>query len=102
MRTVRLLRALLIRLVVLALALAFVVFVWPTRFRYDHLSTEGNTYPVRIDRITGDADMLVPDEGWVPVEGEGPNGNEAAPTRTKRPPSLSPRPHAFRAVRLPG
>jgi hypothetical protein len=25
---------------------------------------------VRINRVTGDADMLVPDEGWVPVEGE--------------------------------
>ena len=85
MRTIRLLRAVLIRVVVLALALAFVIFVWPTRFRYDHLSTEGNTYPVRIDRFTGDGDMLVPDQGWVPVEGDsGENNPETSqPTATR-------------------
>ena len=31
-------------------------------------STGGDTYPVRINRFTGDADALVPGEGWVPVE----------------------------------
>ena len=76
----RLLRVVLVRLVLLALALAFVVYVWPTRFKYDHLSTEGNTYPVRIDRINGNSDMLVPDEGWIPVEGQDGSGSEAAPT----------------------
>ena len=78
---VRLLRAVLVRLVLLALALLFVAYVWPTRYRYDHVNTDGNTYTVRIDRFNGDADMLVPDQGWVPVEGDGGNGNEAAPTR---------------------
>ena len=58
--------------VVLAIAAAFVVFVWPTRYRYDHVVTETEDYPVRIDRITGDADMLTPDDGWVPMgEGDG-------------------------------
>jgi hypothetical protein len=81
MKTLRLLRAVLVRLVLLVLAMLFVGYVWPTRYRYDHLSTEGNTYPVRIDRLNGDADMLVPDEGWTPVEGETGSGNEASPTR---------------------
>ena len=32
------------------------------------MTTDGNFVPVRIDRFSGEADMLVPEEGWVPVE----------------------------------
>lgn len=53
---------------VIGLGLAFVLFVWPTSFRYDHVVVEGDTYPVRINRVNGDADMLTPDDGWVPME----------------------------------
>jgi hypothetical protein len=56
-------------LLFLAIVAAYVVFVWPTRFRYDHMTVDGNLVPVRIDRLNGNADMLVPDEGWLPVEG---------------------------------
>jgi hypothetical protein len=63
------LRLLVIAILALLTAFTF-AYVWPTLYRYDHLTSEGNTYPVRINRVTGDADMLVPDEGWVPVEGE--------------------------------
>jgi len=49
-------------------AIAFVMLVWPTRWRYDHMTMEGDIVPVRIDRLTGNADMLLPDHGWVPVE----------------------------------
>ena len=52
----------------LLLAVAFAVYVWPTRWRYDHMTVDGNIVPVRMDRFSGDADMLVPDEGWEPVE----------------------------------
>ena len=61
--------SLLWKLLILGLIAAFVIFVWPTRYRYDHINFESATYPVRIDRVNGNADMLVPDEGWVPVEG---------------------------------
>ena len=53
---------------VLAAALAWLVLVWPTLYRYDHISLEQDTYPVRIHRLTGEAQMLTPDEGWVPME----------------------------------
>ena len=61
-------RARVLRLMWLLLILLFAVYVWPTRWRYDHLTFEGNIVPVRMDRFSGDADMLLPDEGWVPVE----------------------------------
>lgn len=46
---------------------AFVLLVWPTRWRYDRITIEGDIVIVRLDRLTGDADMLIPDEGWVPM-----------------------------------
>ncbi|MBI1798142.1 MAG: hypothetical protein HYR73_00465 [Candidatus Eisenbacteria bacterium] len=77
-QVIRRLLGALLRLAVLLLLAAFLVYVWPTRFKYDHLSTDGNTYPVRIDRFSGESDMLVPDEGWVPVEGDSGDGNPDA------------------------
>lgn len=53
--------------IVLAVVALFAVYVWPTRYRYDHVVTDGDTYPVRIDRFSGDADMLTPDDGWYPM-----------------------------------
>jgi hypothetical protein len=41
----------------LVLVLVFVVYVWPTRWRYDHMTVDGNIVPVRMDRFSGDADM---------------------------------------------
>ena len=69
-------------LVVLAILAAVALFVWPTRYRYDHMTVDGNLVPVRIDRITGDADMLVPDDGWEPVEA--PQGASSAPPETRK------------------
>jgi hypothetical protein len=78
----RMLLRLLVRLVLLALLAAFVAYVWPTMYRYDHLSTDGSTYPVRINRLNGDSDMLVPDEGWVPVEGDSQGGDSTRDNHT--------------------
>lgn len=60
----RMLRATIALLVVAAFAL----FVWPTRWRYDHMTIDGDTYPVRIHRISGHADVLLPGDGWTPAE----------------------------------
>ena len=54
-------------LLITVAVLAFALFVWPTRWRYDHMTVEGNIVVVRINRVSGTADMLVPDDGWVPV-----------------------------------
>ena len=51
-----------------ALALAFLLFVWPSRWRYDHITVDKETYVIRIDRLTGHADILVPEIGWTPSE----------------------------------
>jgi len=63
----------------LLLVVAFAVYVWPTRWRYDHMTVDGNIVPVRMDRFSGDSDMLVPDEGWVPVEAPADSGAAATP-----------------------
>jgi hypothetical protein len=75
---IRLVLAAVLRLALLLLAVAFMVYVWPTRYRFDHVSVDGNTYPVRIDRFSGEGDMLVPDQGWTPVEGDSSDGNPDA------------------------
>ncbi len=65
-----------------ALLVLFVFYVWPTAYRYDHMTDEGEIRVVRIDRITGDADVLMPDQGWVPVEdpGDAAPGDGSGPT----------------------
>ena len=48
---------------VLSLSVLFVLFVWPTPWRYEHAQ---NGYLVRINSITGTIDWLVGmEEGWV-------------------------------------
>lgn len=64
---------------------AFALFVWPTRYRYDRVQLLGETapgpvFPVRIDRFTGRAEVLLPQMlldsrhnmqfGWVGLTGE--------------------------------
>lgn len=42
---------------------AILLFVWPTLYRYDHIKMGPYSYPVRIHRITGGAEMLY-QTGW--------------------------------------
>ena len=42
-------------------------FVWPTPWRYDRLQYGANReVMVRINRVTSEADALIPGEGWIP------------------------------------
>jgi len=50
--------------VLAALAAAvFLVTVWPTRYRYEHVNLRGTVLPVRIDRFSGKTEILY-EEGW--------------------------------------
>lgn len=40
------------------------IFVWPTRYRYDHIKQGSMTLPIRIDRFTGRAEALYLEGGW--------------------------------------
>ena len=55
-------------LLLFLISLVFAAFVWPSRWRYDHISVDGDSYLVRINRFTGHADILVPETGWIPSE----------------------------------
>jgi hypothetical protein len=66
-------------IVMLLLLLAFALCVWPTRWRYDHMTVDGDIVPVRMDRLSGRADMLLPDHGWVPVEAPPDSLGDATP-----------------------
>lgn len=47
----------------LAAASAFAWLVWPTPYRHDHYEA----IPIRIHRITGEAERLIPTVGWEPI-----------------------------------
>ena len=65
----------LIALLVLALA----AWVWPTAYRYDKIIVSQDTYLVRIHRITGHVDILMPEEGWIPAEQRWDTGPDGSP-----------------------
>ncbi|HXR40662.1 MAG TPA: hypothetical protein VN776_16280 [Terracidiphilus sp.] len=52
-----------------AVLVVFGLFVWPTRYRYDHMKLDANDYPVRISRLTGETEILFPG-GWETRDGE--------------------------------
>jgi hypothetical protein len=55
-------------LILIAAAIPFAIHVWPTKYRYDRIRLgEGYEFPVRIHRVTGDAERLTPSEGWRPL-----------------------------------
>ena len=53
----------------LLLAIMLLAFGWPTLYRYEQWHRGSDTFDciIRINRVTGDADMLWPGKGWVPM-----------------------------------
>jgi hypothetical protein len=47
--------------------LLFLLLVWPTLYRYDHMNLTGNVFPVRTYRPTGKTEFLTP-SGWQDVD----------------------------------
>lgn len=44
-------------------------FIWPTPYQYSEMKVSNNVYPVRINRLTGATEMLLPN-GWKKLESE--------------------------------
>jgi hypothetical protein len=97
------------RIVVGGLAAAFAVFVWPTRYHYDRMqllgeTAPGPTFPVRIDRFTGHAEILLPEIlndarhnmrlGWVGTPGNPLPADVLAELRTNVSVANTPLPYA--------
>ena len=61
------------------LALAAAAWVWPTLYRYDKIIVSQDTYLVRIHRVTGHVDILMPEEGWIPAEQRWDAGPDGSP-----------------------
>ena len=51
-------------LLTFAVVFALAAFVWPTLYRYDHIQWNGGNFPVRINRFTQRADILMDQLGW--------------------------------------
>jgi hypothetical protein len=64
----------------LLLVLVALLLLWSVRFRFDHIVVDNETYLVRVHRVTGDADILIPGEGWVPAEDAWSDSSETPPT----------------------
>ena len=66
-------------LLILLAALVVAAWVWPTLYRYDKILVDQDSYLVRINRVTGHADILVPEEGWIPAERRWDLGSDGSP-----------------------
>ena len=51
---------------VLITAIPFALYVWPTKYAYDHIKLGTTDFPVRIHRFSGEAEQLSP-VGWQPL-----------------------------------
>lgn len=56
-----------IKLILVVIVVMFASFVWPTLYRYDHLTLGDSRVPVRINRFTGNAQLLYV-YGWVKMK----------------------------------
>jgi hypothetical protein len=48
---------------ILAIIIIISFFVWPTMYKYDHIKLGDGTYPNRVNRFSGNTEVLVA-SGW--------------------------------------
>jgi hypothetical protein len=52
--------------ILVAVLVIFAIYVWPTRYMYTHTRVESGVELVtRIDRFSGEAEWLMPNQGWM-------------------------------------
>lgn len=56
----------------LLLVTAIAWFVWPTQFRYDHMSIGPSSLLTRESRLSGKTEVLYPGTGWRDASGARP------------------------------
>lgn len=66
-------------LATLVLGAVLLALLWGARFHYDHIVVDGETYLVRVSRLSGHADVLIPGDGWVPAEDAWNDSDEDLP-----------------------
>ena len=69
--------------VVILVLVAAAAWVWPTIYHYEKIVVNQDTYLVRIHRISGHADVLVPEEGWIPAEQRWDTGTDGSPGESR-------------------
>lgn len=62
------------KVLLIALAGLFVflfgVYIWPTCFMYTHTKIGSSSFPVRINRLSGETEILVALQGWKVMQTE--------------------------------
>ena len=84
-----------ITILLLVAAIPFAIYVWPTKYAYDHIKLGDSQFPVRIHRLTSEADFLTP-AGWKPLkQGQAQTDDFGRPVQSSSPTTPTP------AVRRP-
>jgi len=89
-----------VTILILIAAIPFAIYVWPTKYAYDRIKVGESEFPVRIHRLTGDAEQLTP-AGWRPLRQGPPQAQtdssgrpvpSPSPDQSGRPTNASPTP----------
>jgi hypothetical protein len=54
-----------VSLTIIVVFILLFVFIYPGMYRYVELTNNGNTYPVRINVITGHTEVYTGVDGWI-------------------------------------
>lgn len=62
----------------------FAIYIWPTKYRYDHIKSGSETYPMRTNRFTDETEVFAPfiahnNGGWINLSPKRPAAGEPVP-----------------------